>query len=516
MVVDQFAAWVAKERLGTLPSDGGFARLQREGTYVKQIAYSYAITETAPGHASLFTGLPPHDHGIVANELLGPDGKGKASIVADTTKRRITVKGPVEGPGASVAALLKPVVADHFRERYGKVGYIAAISLKDRGIAFGAGKSGDLALWFDPGLGTFVASEAWNTAIPASLKPLIEPEAIARLEAEPWTPLDAAWLEQHAKVPDAAPGEGDLAGYGTVFPHVASQSQKPGHAFRAAPRTDRLLLDLGLKILDDEAKGRPTFLSISLSANDYVAHVFGPDSREAWDELRRLDASLAWFFAELDRRFGAQGWSLVLSADHGGVSVPEKARPPCGKSPIQAPMTCGVGHRLEASAVEARARAVAKAVLKDEKAIAGVGDPYIYLTPGARSMDAKTRAALAKALDVELKKIPGVLQVMDVSRFGETCPERSNESLDALVCRSVHAGVGGDFYVLPAPGSFFDPELVKSGGNSHGSPYGYDRFVPLFVRDPAHADMAGKVVDEPRPFSEYHDTLVRIIDAAAK
>ncbi|HSI05589.1 MAG TPA: hypothetical protein VLC93_13975, partial [Myxococcota bacterium] len=55
IIVDQFAAWVASERLETLPADGGFARLRREGTYVRAIRYAHAATETACGHAALFT-----------------------------------------------------------------------------------------------------------------------------------------------------------------------------------------------------------------------------------------------------------------------------------------------------------------------------------------------------------------------------------------------------------------------------------------------------------------------------
>ncbi|MBC7792725.1 MAG: alkaline phosphatase family protein, partial [Clostridia bacterium] len=59
LVVDQLAAWIASERLPTLPPDGGFARLLREGTYVRNLRYAHAATETAPGHAALFTGAPP-------------------------------------------------------------------------------------------------------------------------------------------------------------------------------------------------------------------------------------------------------------------------------------------------------------------------------------------------------------------------------------------------------------------------------------------------------------------------
>src|SRR5687767_4779141 len=64
LVVDQLAAWMATTRLPELPATGGFARLRREGTWARDVRYLHAVTDTAPGHASLYTGLPPCMSGI--------------------------------------------------------------------------------------------------------------------------------------------------------------------------------------------------------------------------------------------------------------------------------------------------------------------------------------------------------------------------------------------------------------------------------------------------------------------
>jgi predicted AlkP superfamily pyrophosphatase or phosphodiesterase len=47
---------------------GGFKRLLGEGTTFTQCNYNYVPTETAPGHASIFTGATPSGHGIIMNE----------------------------------------------------------------------------------------------------------------------------------------------------------------------------------------------------------------------------------------------------------------------------------------------------------------------------------------------------------------------------------------------------------------------------------------------------------------
>ena len=72
LIVDQFAGWIAEERLPLLPKSGGFARLRSEGTWAIDMRYAHAVTDTAPGHAALFTALVPRENGVYANDRLDP------------------------------------------------------------------------------------------------------------------------------------------------------------------------------------------------------------------------------------------------------------------------------------------------------------------------------------------------------------------------------------------------------------------------------------------------------------
>ena len=49
-------------------SEGGFKRLLREGYNFKNAHYNYAPTVTAAGHASIYTGTTPANHGIIGNK----------------------------------------------------------------------------------------------------------------------------------------------------------------------------------------------------------------------------------------------------------------------------------------------------------------------------------------------------------------------------------------------------------------------------------------------------------------
>jgi hypothetical protein len=473
IVIDQLGAWVVDERAAELPPEGGLARLRREGTYVRDMRYAHASTDTAPGHSALYTGAVPRDSGIFGNEVPGPDGE-KVSVLLDDATRLVAAE-PTTKPGSSIKMLRVDTVADRFRAAHPDAS-IVSLSLKDRGAIFGGGRAPTASVWWDKKLG-FVTSTAFGSALPAWAAKVDFPQ---RWEL---APAESAWVAAHAKTPDDQAGEGDLSGLGTTFPHDV----KDGNAFRASPFADRALLAMARAALTPASAGRPTLLAISLSANDYVGHTFGPDSWEAWDELRRVDAELGAFFAWLDRAYGPDGWDAILSGDHGVTTMPEAAsyatRPWCARKgpPDRWNRACGPVARL----------------LPKEL---GILDPYVYLRPG----DDREAAA------ARLRALPEVDRVVDVRTIPATCPPESDESVDALVCRAYVPGRGGDLYIVLKRGDFFDADVVVGKGTSHGSPYLFDRSVPLFVRAPGRA-AAGRVVEGPVSFRAFARTLSSLL-----
>lgn len=555
IVVDQLAAWVLRQRIDRLAPDGGFARLRREGKLYPELAFDHAVTDTGPGHASLFTGKVPREHGIVANDVINADGKPE-SLLADGDPGAVVVGldgNPVGRGGVSLEALQgrSSLVASAFRSRYPRgQGIVAALSLKERGVLFAAGETADYALWFDPTLGGEPGGRAPGAFVSSKRYPAVMARGgladflagylasgpddrrggIARIEQRPWVGLEPAWLSENAGMPRES-------GYlGFVLSHVAAHAREPGAAFRALPDSDRLLFELALRILQSEPSRLPVFLALSLSANDGIGPLFGPDSWEAWDELRRLDATLAWFFRELDQ-FGPQAWSVVLTADHGIAPLEDSPKhPACTTNPKPAlelatpcsgSATRGARIHLEDLTSEAE-KAAPKAGLRQpgggavDKLIAGVRLPYIYLTEAARTAlaaDAPARTRLAHRLDGDLRRrFKSVHAVIDVAPFKDDadCPDPRGDRLRALLCNSVSPAWdrGGDFYVVLKPGAFPDPDLVKGTGAMHGSPYGYDRVVPLLVRDPSRPDLAGQTDEARAPFTRFRDELVRVILSA--
>jgi arylsulfatase A-like enzyme len=490
LIVDQLGSWVFETRRVSLAPDGAFAKLAREGVYARELRYEHATTSTAPGHAALYTGLPPRGSGIFANERFDESVGKSVSFLFDPTSRLVQ-GAALEGKGSSAASLQAETLADALRAQRPNA-QIVSLSLKDRAAVPGGGRHPDASIWFDPGLGTFVSSTAFHGQLPAFA--LAANAELSKAYASVWQPLDAAWLRAHSPTSDDQAGEGDL-GLGVQFPYELAKSKNRGLVFRGQPVADRALLALAQGVLDElhpeTQPERPFLLALSLSTFDYVGHVHGPDSWESWEALRELDLALADFIAALERRLGAR-LSIMLTADHGVGMLPEtdgnaRARPWCvGQAPDAYERPCSKGTRLYRDELETLTKKVAAKALGTGNWIRAVIEPFVYVTPEVAALPEERRRALENAIIGALEQHPGIARVFPARAFAGACPDASDDSLSALVCRSLPAG-SNDLYVAVSPGSFFDPRLVHAHGMNHGSPYLYDRVVPAFVRSGTRA-----------------------------
>ena len=459
IVVDQLAAWVAEERLPLLPRSGGFARILGGGTWVKRCAYLYALTETAPAHAALYTGTIPRENGIPANDVRRDRAASPvASLLQDPDTKLLGASGPIAGrPGVGLKQLAAKTLSEALLERDPQA-VVISISIKDRGAAFAGartrpGQRAPQVVWWDPESGGVVTSTAFAPALPPWVK-------------QPRLPDESRWeasrgVRTLARLPDDQPGESEDLG-GRTFPHVFPVT---GRTFRVTPEADRLVVDLALAAVQAEkTTAHPSLLALSFSRYDYVGHRFGPDSWEAWQALLELDRELARLFSGLDASLGKDAYSVLLTADHGIAPLPETVTgtsPWCaGDNPYEKP--CETGVRLRSGELTSRLR---------DLGVDRVVDSLVYLREG-RAPDASLREAL--------RAQPGIAEVFEVCAAD---PARSE--LERLVhatgpaCVTPHAdGPLPAYYLVPKRGSFFaePPDVV-----GHGSPYRYDRMVPLVV-----------------------------------
>jgi len=126
IVMDQLGAWVLDEHLPSLPKGGAIRRAHREGA-VHMADYPFASTQTAPGHASLTTGVTPAVHGIVSNAVYDADLGSRRTV--DDRKHAV-----IGNPARFVSPMLlrSETVADALHNASGGKARIVGISMRDR------------------------------------------------------------------------------------------------------------------------------------------------------------------------------------------------------------------------------------------------------------------------------------------------------------------------------------------------------------------------------------------------
>jgi arylsulfatase A-like enzyme len=343
------------------------------------------------------------------------------------------------------------------------------VSLKDRSAILMAGPRADAAYWFDGTTGAFVTSTYYMRSVPPWLKQWNAKRLADAPERRVWSRLlpDEALYRRYAG-PDDVKGEWDNVD--TVFPHrvrEAPPSAKFYDDLRRTPFGDELVLDAALDAMAAHHLGADDdtdLLAVGFSSSDVIGHTYGADSQEVMDEYLRLDLTLGRLLAEVDRRVGLERVIVGLSADHGALPLVEN---------------------LQARSVPARrvrredilgpvTRALDARFGPENGLIARFMPPDFYL-----DLDAIARRGLARR-DVEA--------VAEQALMGTGLVERvyTHETM-------LGDPPAADPYFSLMRHSFFQPRsphiLVvlkqwlylgdRPGGSGHGTPYDYDRHVPV-------------------------------------
>lgn len=457
VVLDQLASRAFSRYAPHLPVDGVLRRAIDTGMFHPRVRYAYAGTNTAPGHASIFTGEVPADHGIDSNDIYDYERGERIRVINDGEHGMFGE----DGNFASPVRLRKPTVGDLLHEaRPGSK--VISVSLKARAAVVSGGKAPDLVTWYSPASGAFTTSSYYAKTMPAWLEAWNKANPVSE-RFEVWTPADAK-LCKSLNGPDDAPGEQDLHGLGTTFPHDASKTAKPNKVFLVTPASMTYLFDMARALVSEFSLGEdkiPDLLSVSISTTDYAGHAFGIDSWEYFDILTRADKDLTAFVAELEAKTSL---SVVITSDHGGTSLAEH--------------TAAKGQPSGRLYVD---ELVATLEKKADKAL-GKGNwlemylqPYLYLHEDARtSPKRKELLAMISAHAETDAKVHAIYAAEDAKTW-----RQEEDWLRRDVANNV-APATEALFVVPAEGHVASPSKGTLG-TGHGTPWDPDREVPLLA-----------------------------------
>jgi len=474
---------------------GGFRRLYERGAVFSDAHHGHANTETIVGHATLATGADPSVHGMVGNvwfdrksgelhyniedsryNLVGSEVLGSGGASAGHAEVAKAVRG------RSPAAILAPSIADSIAEAGGGKAKIFAVSLKDRAAVPMAGRTGR-ALWWSDASGDFISSTFYypRSQLPAWARHWNDARSVDHIDGRAWTLLLEPPTYRYA-ARDDAPWEIPPPGMERTFPHRFDRARL-GEGFYAAveasPFGDELLVDFVRALLRAEDLGHDEvvdYLSVALSATDFIGHRYGPDSLEIEDAVLRLDRQVEALLDAVDDAAGHGRTLVVLSSDH-GVAQPPAQLIGQGKS----------AGRVVLSAIEKSA-----GMQKVAKKFGGLyirqqWPPYIYLDNDAIARKKLDLETVARALAAEIARAEGVEAAW--TRGQIMSGELPDTDAARAVRRSFHPDRSGDIHVVPRPGwqIAFEIPSASQFATGHGTPWRYDTFVPLIFQGPGVA-----------------------------
>ncbi len=306
--------------------EGGFKRMIREGFNCKNNHFNYIPTYTGPGHASVYTGTTPQNHGIISNYWYDKFSKKRVYCASDPSVKAVGTDSEMER--MSPHRMKTTTVADQNRLHTQLKGKTIGIAIKDRGAILPAGHSADGAYWFrGKDEGKWITSTYYRNDLPGWVKQFNDSDKAASY-LKVWNTLyDIKSYKESG--PDKNNFERGFKGKATAtFPYdlAALKDQNEGYdIIKGSAYGNSLTADFAIEAIDGEALGQDDitdFLTVSFSSTDYVGHNFGVNSKEIEDTYLRLDKDLERFFKALDAKVGKGNYTVFLTADHGAVHVP--------------------------------------------------------------------------------------------------------------------------------------------------------------------------------------------------
>lgn len=451
--------------------EGGFKRMMGEGFMLQNAQYNYVPTLTGAGHASVYTGTTPADHGIVGNDWYDKELKKNVYCASDD-KYSTVGSASVEDGKMSPHRMLTTTITDELKLSTQKRAKVVGVSIKDRGAILPAGHMADAAYWFDEKEGKFITSTFYMNTLPTWAENFNKRNLPDTYLSQVWNPLYP--IEQYVESSaDDMPYEGKLGGKTkATFPYdLPAMFKKSGYNILSyTPFSNDYLTEMAKAAIDGEKMGIdewPDFLCVSYSATDKLGHAVGPNAIELEDIYLRLDRSLADLFKKLDEVAGKGNYVVFLSADHAVAENPQYL--------IDNKVPAGF---VRSSNLKARLNPFLQQYFPGKEVIQTIMNEEIYFNHDAFNSDPKTggmEILIATELTVNfLLQEKGVANAFPKSSLRQGAFNETGHK--GMAIRGHNPKRSGDITFILEPAWYESSSVV---GTTHGSSYTYDTHVPI-------------------------------------
>ena len=309
-------------------SQEGFLAMVDQGASCDRAMYTYMMTSTPSGLATLTTGANPMTHGVIGTSWFDYTTNEKIELLED--RSYYTVGSDELDTRVSPVKLLTSTVGDQLKNS-NPTSKVVSIALEPMSAVLMGGYNADVAYWVSERDGKWVSSTYYTSSLP---------EWVTRLNdagpAESYT--DPAWsvslptsryhniLRQDIKT--------DTTVNRLSFDFMTRKKYDYSR-LAATPAGNTYVKDFAVKAIINENLGngeRPDMLNVVFDASRNIGEKYGTQSMEVEDSYYRLDADIASLLYFLDSHLGRENVLVVLTSDHGACDpVIESSRMPSGK-----------------------------------------------------------------------------------------------------------------------------------------------------------------------------------------
>ncbi|WP_298780739.1 alkaline phosphatase PafA [uncultured Polaribacter sp.] len=447
-------------------SEHGFKRILNNGFSLENAHYNLIPTYTAVGHASIYTGTTPNNHGIISNNWYDKFEKKSIYCVDDSNYKTIGING-IAGQ-KSPKRMLTTTITDQLHLAQNMKGKTIGIAAKDRSAILPLGHTANASYWFEgANEGKWISSSFYMDKLPSWVVDFNASKKADAYLSSPWKTLyDIKTYTQSRD--DNNIYEGLFTGEKEpVFPHdIPNLKSKNANysMIKAIPAGNSFTIDFAKATILGENLGKSNFtdfLAISFSSTDYIGHQFGPASVEIEDTYLRLDNDLKNLFNFLDKEVGKENYTLFLTADHAAVHVPAYLQS------LKIP-----AHYLDIKKFREFTLSITKKYFNTIDIIENVSNYQIFLNKQKIESLGLNKNEVAQKLADEIINFDGIYKAVTARTL------QTNHFSDGIL-NSLQNGYNqkfsGDVMMIPYPATLIGGRT----GTSHGSGYSYDTHVPI-------------------------------------
>ena len=283
-------------------SDGGFKRILKQKSLTAD--YNYMFSQRGVDQATLSSGVYPSTHGIVSDVWYNRLSKKVMNMALSTRYRSLggqNAYSPDNMSAFTIASALKLNNADS---------KIYSIGVDPETAVMGGGASADLAVWYSGNTGRWCTSSYYKGLLPTWISNF-------NIDHDPDELIEKNWSSNNENK------KFKNFNYNLKKLHTQMQSYD---CIKATPYVNTMVTELAQYVLENAMMGigsNPDLLMLNFNCLDYLNRTLSINSLEFHDEVLSLDKDLEKLFTLLDKKFGANGYTLFLTFSEAKELLPD-------------------------------------------------------------------------------------------------------------------------------------------------------------------------------------------------